>query len=44
MVVCADGCPACIGPDPGARSGEPMTERKRIALEVLSALGVGVVH
>jgi DEAD/DEAH box helicase domain-containing protein len=32
---CPGGCPGCVGP------GEPLSSRKRLALSVLSALGVG---
>jgi DEAD/DEAH box helicase domain-containing protein len=40
---CEDGCPACIGPAAGAMPGSaPLLDhpRKRLGLEILSALGV----
>ncbi len=45
--ACDDGCPACIGPEIAA--GEvplpvPPITRKRVALEVLEAVGVSAVH
>ncbi|WP_228559751.1 MULTISPECIES: DEAD/DEAH box helicase [Myxococcus] len=41
--TCEDGCPACIGPAAGAMPGQAPVDphpRKRLALEVLSALGI----
>ncbi|KFA92664.1 DEAD/DEAH box helicase [Archangium violaceum Cb vi76] len=40
---CEDGCPACIGPAAGAMPGSAPVDahpRKRLGLEILSALGV----
>ncbi|OJH37975.1 DEAD/DEAH box helicase [Cystobacter ferrugineus] len=41
--ACEEGCPACIGPAAGSFPGSAPVEehpRKRLALEILSALGV----
>ncbi|ATB31655.1 DEAD/DEAH box helicase [Melittangium boletus] len=41
--VCEEGCPACIGPVAGGMPGSAPVDshpRKRLALEILSALGV----
>ncbi|WP_257454566.1 DEAD/DEAH box helicase [Archangium lipolyticum] len=41
--ACEDGCPACIGPAAGAMPGSAPVDshpRKRLGLEILSALGV----
>ncbi|HEX8436826.1 DEAD/DEAH box helicase [Archangium sp.] len=45
--ACEDGCPACIGPAAGALPGSAPVDahpRKRLGLELLSALGVGALQ
>ena len=44
---CEDGCPACIGPAmgvPAPGAAVVLEHRKRLALELLSALGVGALQ
>jgi DEAD/DEAH box helicase domain-containing protein len=42
---CEDGCPTCIGPVMGTLPPGAMPEnRKKLALEILSALGVGALQ
>ncbi len=44
---CEDGCPACIGPamgSPAPGAAAVPEHRKRLALELLSALGVGALQ
>jgi len=44
---CEDGCPACIGPAAGALPGSAPVDahpRKRLGLELFSALGVGALQ
>jgi DEAD/DEAH box helicase domain-containing protein len=50
--ACTEGCPACVGPvqaqvqaQTQALAGLPLThDRRRVALELLTALGVSATH
>lgn len=41
---CADGCPACIGPDAAGIDEALSKGRRRMAIELLDALGVTATH